>query len=235
MVSFFLPKILAYSYFLMYNSKRTKKQKIVLYRVGALHKKAMLFSFFVPNTHFLFFHTHMKKLASKGFTLIELLVVITIIGILATGATTVYTSAQQKARDSQRQADILAVKTALEQKYADDTKYPNPSTGTDLVTDGYIDKIPADAKTGEDDGNAAYAYMYAAGDKNGVPGQTFELSANFESSKNDTKESGDSGNDANAWEVGNDTGTLDSSNDGNGTVGSNNYNGAAQDAIVVAD
>ncbi|MGB2110743.1 MAG: type IV pilin protein, partial [Patescibacteria group bacterium] len=33
----------------------------------------------------------------KGFTLIELLVVITIIGILATGATTVFTSQIQKA------------------------------------------------------------------------------------------------------------------------------------------
>ena len=69
------------------------------------------------------FHTH-EKFAQKGFTLIELLVVITIIGILATGATAVYTSAQQKARDSIRQNDILALKSAVEQVFGDDAQYP---------------------------------------------------------------------------------------------------------------
>ncbi|MDR1945201.1 MAG: type II secretion system GspH family protein, partial [Candidatus Peribacteria bacterium] len=42
---------------------------------------------------------YVNKLA---FTLIELLVVITIIGILAVGSVTVYTSQIQKARDSSR-------------------------------------------------------------------------------------------------------------------------------------
>jgi prepilin-type N-terminal cleavage/methylation domain-containing protein len=45
-----------------------------------------------------------------GFTLIELLVVITIIGILATGAVSVYTSQIQKARDSVRLTDVTALK-----------------------------------------------------------------------------------------------------------------------------
>jgi prepilin-type N-terminal cleavage/methylation domain-containing protein len=44
-----------------------------------------------------------------GFTLIELLVVITIIGILATGATSIYTSQIQKARDSTRITSISAI------------------------------------------------------------------------------------------------------------------------------
>jgi prepilin-type N-terminal cleavage/methylation domain-containing protein len=46
----------------------------------------------------------------KGFTLIELLVVITIIGILATGAVTVYTSQIQKARDTTRITSMNALK-----------------------------------------------------------------------------------------------------------------------------
>gem|GEM_PF-1267716 len=54
-----------------------------------------------------------------GFTLIELLVVITIIGILATGATSVYTSQIQKARDSTRITDIKAVQSGVEQEYQD--------------------------------------------------------------------------------------------------------------------
>ena len=60
----------------------------------------------------------------KGFTLIELLVVITIIGILATGATAVYTSQIQKARDSNRVTDIKSLQGAVEQAYADLSEYP---------------------------------------------------------------------------------------------------------------
>lgn len=53
----------------------------------------------------------MKLLQKKGFTLIELLVVITIIGILATGATAVYTSQIQKARDTTRINDLKTLQS----------------------------------------------------------------------------------------------------------------------------
>ena len=52
-----------------------------------------------------------KTGSKKAFTLIELLVVITIIGILATGATAVYTSQIQKARDTTRINDLEAFKS----------------------------------------------------------------------------------------------------------------------------
>src|SRR3989344_4486789 len=54
-----------------------------------------------------------RKKAIHGFTLIELLVVISIIGILAAFIVASFTSAQQKARDSKRKADLDAVKKAL--------------------------------------------------------------------------------------------------------------------------
>lgn len=55
-------------------------------------------------------HSNHKK---SGFTLIELLVVISIIGILASFIVASFTSAQKKARDSKRKADLDAVKKAL--------------------------------------------------------------------------------------------------------------------------
>lgn len=60
----------------------------------------------------------------KGFTLIELLVVITIIGILATGAVSVYTSQIQKARDTTRIKDLGALQQGVEQSYQDEFVYP---------------------------------------------------------------------------------------------------------------
>ena len=66
----------------------------------------------------------MNKMLQKGFTLIELLVVITIIGILATGAVTVYTSQMVKARDSTRLSDTSALQGAIEQAYLSNYEYP---------------------------------------------------------------------------------------------------------------
>jgi prepilin-type N-terminal cleavage/methylation domain-containing protein len=72
---------------------------------------------------------------NKGFTLIELLVVIAIIVILATLAMTSYRTANVRARDARRAADMEQVRSALE-LYRSDTSlngdYPNggsiPST-----------------------------------------------------------------------------------------------------------
>ena len=59
----------------------------------------------------------MKK--EKGFTLLELLVVIGIIGILTGILSVSYNSAQKRARDTRRRADVKAVQEALEQYYVE--------------------------------------------------------------------------------------------------------------------
>jgi len=88
----------------------------------------------------------MKKfITKKAFTLIELLVVITIIGILATGATSVYTSQIQKARDTTRINDIDALKMSIEQAYQDSFEYPGATKFKNEVLK-YMDSLPRDPK-----------------------------------------------------------------------------------------
>lgn len=53
-----------------------------------------------------------------GFTLFELLISISIIGILIAVATSNFTSAQRKARDTKRVQDVGAVQKAAEQYYS---------------------------------------------------------------------------------------------------------------------
>ncbi|MGE4444201.1 MAG: type II secretion system protein [Candidatus Altimarinota bacterium] len=128
----------------------------------------------------------MKLQNKKGFTLIELLVVITIIGILATGATGVYTSQIQKARDTTRINDITALRSGIEQVYGDKGAYPNggaasASLPSFLDVKSYTSKIPADPKTGQKSTTSNFDYTYGvAADSNGIKGQAFEVSAHFE-------------------------------------------------------
>ncbi|MBI4067474.1 type II secretion system protein [Candidatus Gottesmanbacteria bacterium] len=59
----------------------------------------------------------MKKF-KKGFTLLEILVVIAIIMILVTMGTTSFATAQRKARDAKRKADVRVIGQAMEQYYS---------------------------------------------------------------------------------------------------------------------
>jgi len=130
----------------------------------------------------------------SGFTLIELLVVITIIGILATWAVTVYTSQIQKARDTTRINDIKALQAWVEQVYQDTWEYPH----TDLFftsVSPYVEKFPKDPKHAQpcsdwwNSANApdcAYSYITWA-DNNWISYWEYEISTAFENSWNVTE------------------------------------------------
>ncbi|MDP2104183.1 MAG: prepilin-type N-terminal cleavage/methylation domain-containing protein, partial [Candidatus Gracilibacteria bacterium] len=143
--------------------------------------------------------------STRGFTLIELLVVITIIGILATGAVSVYTSQIQKARDTTRINDIKALQSGVEQTYQDGQKYPDAGNFATSIA-AYVPKIPKDPKSGETLANTSFEYMYNQGkDTNGIEGQIYEVSTAFEAQGNLTSKAADTmdkGNDANRLEVG---------------------------------
>ncbi len=154
----------------------------------------------------------MKFITKSAFTLIELLVVITIIGILATGATTVYTSQIQKARDSVRISDIKALQSAIEQVYQDSAEYPASNTFASWTTlqtwvADYMDKIPSDPKDLQPcNGQTICTYIYGVGpDDNGILGGEYEVSTGFENEANRTTKAsvaGDNWNDNLRLEVG---------------------------------
>lgn len=136
----------------------------------------------------------MKLQNKKGFTLIELLVVITIIGILATWATTVYTSQIQKARDTTRINDMKALQAAVEQVYQDSWEYPHPSKFSDrseISAATYLPKMPRDPKNWQTCNSkwktwatpsAACVYSYAVWpDANNINYWSYILSTWFES------------------------------------------------------
>ncbi len=134
----------------------------------------------------------------KAFTLIELLVVITIMGILATGATSIYTSQIQKARDSTRITDINALRSAIEQVYQDNSEYPRSNNFLEWgawqtwVKD-YMQSIPSDSKHGQPCNTSWdtttfwvdcwYAYI-AGADANGIDYWAYEISTAFEAEWN---------------------------------------------------
>lgn len=63
----------------------------------------------------------------KSFTLLEILVVIGIIGVLVGLGTTSYSTAQKKARDAKRKADLKAVQNCLEQYYSYNNTFQYPT------------------------------------------------------------------------------------------------------------
>jgi len=59
-----------------------------------------------------------KLKIKRGFTLLEMLVVIGIIAILVGIGSVAYSTAQKKARDAKRQADLKSFQSAMEQCYS---------------------------------------------------------------------------------------------------------------------
>lgn len=142
-----------------------------------------------------------------GFTLIELLVVITIIGILATGAVSVYTSQIQKARDTTRITSLSALQWGIEQFYQDTYEYPvwwEDWSGSGWVQ-AYIPKLTQDPKHNQTCIGSRCWYVYAVWtDLNWITNWAYEISTAFENKWNvDNKaiDSTDNWNDSNRLEL----------------------------------
>ena len=99
-----------------------------------------------------------KKNKQNGFTLFELLVTISIIAILTAVAVVSFGGMTKKARDSRRITDLQNIRVALEAVRQVGTTYP--TSLTTLVTNGFLQQIPADPKAGV---GGSYVYTQLTG------------------------------------------------------------------------
>jgi general secretion pathway protein G len=122
---------------------------------------------------------------SRGFTLIELLIVITLIMILAGIAMVQYRNSVQAAEETVLRTNLLRMRDAIDQYYADKGKYP--SSLDTLVSERYMREVPIDPMTRERNwiteqadpdpsnpaGGPGIYNVKSASDKSGLNGQRY--------------------------------------------------------------
>jgi general secretion pathway protein G len=87
-----------------------------------------------------------KMKRRRGFTFVELMVVITIIVILISMAIPIYNRSIIRAKESVLANNLYTLRTVIDQYSYDKGKAPQQLQ--DLVTEGYLQKLPVDPITG---------------------------------------------------------------------------------------
>lgn len=82
---------------------------------------------------------------SRGFTLIEMLVVMAVLAVLASLVAPRYMERVQVARETVLRQNLVGVRTAIDQFYRDQLRYPN--TLDELVQRRYLRSVPVDPIT----------------------------------------------------------------------------------------
>jgi general secretion pathway protein G len=85
----------------------------------------------------------------RGFTLIELMIVMAIITVLVSIAIPIYTRSIQRAKESVLHSNLFTIRTVIDEYTYDKQKAPQGLQ--DLVSEGYLRKIPEDPMTGTAD------------------------------------------------------------------------------------
>lgn len=87
-----------------------------------------------------------RRRAVAGFTLVEMLVVVALVGIIATLALPRYRQAMVRAKESVLKHDLWVMRDVIDQFFTDQGRYP--ADLEELVSFGYLRKIPVDPMTG---------------------------------------------------------------------------------------
>lgn len=86
--------------------------------------------------------------ARGGFTLLELIVVIAIIGILSAMAAVQLRQAPRRAEEAVLRQNLFTIRQTIDQYFADKLTYPQSLS--ELVSAGYLRKMPVDPITKSD-------------------------------------------------------------------------------------
>ena len=87
-----------------------------------------------------------RRRGLRGFTFVELMVVITIITILMSMAIPIYNRSIIRAKESVLKSNLMTLRTVIDNYTYDKQKAPQQLQ--DLVTEGYLQKIPMDPMVG---------------------------------------------------------------------------------------
>ena len=87
-----------------------------------------------------------RQLRLRGFTFVELMVVITIIVILISMAIPIYNRSILRAKESVLKNNLFTLRTVIDNYTYDKQKAPQQLQ--DLVSEGYLQKIPMDPMVG---------------------------------------------------------------------------------------
>jgi len=90
----------------------------------------------------------LKRKLRSGFTLIELMVVMAIISVLDAIAVPIYQESVIRAKESVLRNNLFTIRTMLDEYTVD--KQQAPATLQDLVSEGYLRRVPQDPITGSD-------------------------------------------------------------------------------------
>ena len=121
---------------------------------------------------------------SSGFTIVELLIVIVVIGILAAIVIVSYNGVTNRAKDTERSAELSSIQKALELYYTDNGGYPRCPSGsgpnlapytyttgtvTGCLTNYLVPKYMTSIPTDPVNDTLSYTYRYGAGYKKTGP------------------------------------------------------------------